>query len=283
MTIECKEISKNYGNTKALNKVSITFEDRKIYGLLGRNGAGKTTLLKIISGMIPQYKGKVVFNSLELVRGAMPGDVFFVEDKIRHFNKPASELFEIAERFYPEWDCEFTETAIKAFDLDVTRPVRKLSLGMKTMISTIIALSCGSDAIIFDEPVLTYDPLVRERFYELLLYAYDKKPRTIIISTHLVDEVSKLCERIVILEKGRIRMDLSLEEINTKAYTMLGPAGDIEEAITGLNVINSEVHGNYKLATIFDKKQKDISPNISVEQISLQKLFIHLVGADKHE
>ncbi len=283
MKIECKEISKSYGKTKALDKVSVDFEDRKIYGLLGRNGAGKTTLLKIISGMIPHYEGKVVFDGLELVHGAMPGDVFFVEDKIKHFYKPAGKLFEIAERFYPNWDHEFTETAIKAFDLDISTSFRKLSLGMKTMISTIIALSCGSDAIILDEPVLTYDPLVRERFYELLLYAYDKKPRTIIISTHLVDEVSKLCERIVILEKGTIRMDLSLEEIHTKAYTMLGPATDVENACSGLNVINIENHGNYKLATIFDRRKKDISPNISVEQISLQKLFIHLVGADNNE
>ena len=280
--IKFTNVTKKYGNTLALDHISLELPDSGIYCLLGRNGAGKTTFLKLLAGFIPATGGNIAVDGKSVSPGHMPEDVSFVENGSEQFNMKVSELIEIAAELQDEFDREFALEMMKRFKLKPDKKFRQLSFGMKTMLATIITLANNSKVILLDEPVLGFDAIMRDQFNTLLLESYHAHPRLIIVSTHLIDEIAKVTERLVIIDEGKILLETGIDDIDEKAYTLSGPTSTVLPLADSLNCIGRTTMGSVTAAHIYGDR---ITPpdGVAIDRLSLQDFFINIVGGNSNE
>jgi len=277
--IELKGVTKDYGKTVGIDDLSLAVDRPGIYCLLGRNGAGKTTFLKLIAGHIAATHGTVTVGGKNAGMLAMPEDVHFVESGAAQFNVRLSELFRYASGINPAFDLGFAEQMAKRFKLDLRKRFKQLSFGMKAMASTLIALSSGKEILLLDEPVLGFDPVMRKIFYELLQECCAEKPKTVIVSTHIIDEIEKVAERLIIIDKGRLALFCAMNEVDERAYSVTGPAEVVKAATKGLRVIGETTAGGFLSRNIYGERIEG-GENYSVAALGLQEFFIALVGGE---
>jgi len=278
--IEFKNVTKNYGTAAAINHISITIPESGIYCLLGRNGAGKTTFMKMLAGHIAASSGQITINNAKVSPSKMPDCVNYVESGAVQFNMRVGQLIDIASNLQDKFDRSFALKAASRFELNLNKKYNQLSFGMKTMLSTIITLANNSKIILLDEPVLGFDAIMRHQFNTLLLESYNAHPRVIIISTHLIDEIAKITERLIIIDKGKILIETGIEDIDEKAYTLSGAATQITPLLSQLNCIGKQTAGSIMSAHIYGKC---VTPptGITIDRLSLQDFFINIVGGNK--
>lgn len=281
--IEIKDLNKSYGKTKVLSDINLNIEENKIYGLLGRNGVGKTTLLKLISGQLIRNSGDVKLDGQEIFENekAME-DICLVREFASSIKeKKVKDILALARIVYKDWDIEYEQYLIKEFGLNIKKKYLKLSTGNQTMVGLIIGLASRSRITMFDEPTLGLDAAMRYKFYNLLLVDYEKNPRTVIISTHLIDEVANLFEEVVIINDQKITLKDNVDSLTKRSYFLSGREEIINKAIKDKLVINSEQFGSTKIVGIYGElSEEEIrvieKNNIEISNIPLQKLFIYL-------
>lgn len=275
--IELNQVSKQYGGTKVLNNFTMKIEEDGIYCLLGRNGAGKTTLLKSIAGHQNITEGEILIDANRINTACMETGVSYIENFAKHFNLPVKKLIQTACELDDSFDYGFATEMVERFELDEKKKFRKLSLGMKTMVSTIICLASNKRVILLDEPVLGFDAIMRAEFYELLLESFDRNPRIIIVSTHIIDEISKTIQKLIIIDQGILKFYDSIDIIDEKAYSISGLKSEVDHATESLHVIGEVLAGNFSTKYVLDDR---ISPSekLTIQATSLQDFFIQLVS-----
>lgn len=278
--IAFNDTTKLYGKTAALRNLSLTMESPGIYCLLGRNGAGKTTLLKTLAGHIAATSGSVTVAGKAVGMLAMPDSVHFVETGAEQFNIRLTGLFGAAAVINASFDRDFALEMASRFKLDTKKRFKQLSFGMKAMASTLIALSSGKDILVLDEPVLGFDPVMRRTFYELLQESCTQKPKIIIISTHIIDEIAKVAEKLIILDKGELKLYCGMNDLDENAYCVTGPAEKVKAATQGLRIISETKAGGFLSQYIYDRRVEE-SDQYTLSALSLQDFFIGLVGDEK--
>lgn len=286
ITIEVKNVAKYYGGTAALKNVSLTLAPGKIYGLLGRNGAGKTTLLNIITNKLFPSAGEVLIDGEPAVENdRAQAKLFHMSEKNLYPSEmKVREAFKWTREFYPDFAMDYALDLARKFALDLGKKVKALSTGYHSIFKLILALASGAPAILFDEPVLGLDANYRELFYRELLADYGAHPRTVVISTHLIDEVAGILEDVVIIKRGEIILTQPVEEILRLAYTVSGDAAGVDRYAAGRHVIREETMGRYKAATIYQRRdgterEAIAALGLEVTQARLQELFISLTNA----
>ncbi len=282
MSIEVRNITKNYGNTRALDQVSLTFEENKIYGLLGRNGAGKTTLLNIITNHIFASEGEILIDGMPAKENdAAQKKIYMMSEKDYYPTKmKVKDIYQWTKAFYPDFDMEYAMHASELFELNTNKAVKALSTGFNSIFKVIIALSVNTPYVLLDEPVLGLDANNRELFYRLLIEKYSNNPCTIVVSTHLIEEVSNVVENVMIIKKGKIIKNETRDELLSKGYTVSGAAAKIDSYILGKNVIGTDGLGGLKSAYILGELDRTgIPEGIEVTKMDLQKLFVQLTNA----
>lgn len=212
--IELKQVTKQYRQTTVLSSITLSIDEPGIYCLLGRNGAGKTALLKSIAGYQNITKGVIKIEGKTISTSALDTGVSYIENFVKHFNLPVRRLLQAASQVNPDFDHDFALKMMERFELDGKKKFRQLSLGMKTMVSTIICLASSRKVILLDEPVLGFDAIMRVEFYELLKESVQKHPRIIIESTHIIEEIARTIQKLIIIDKGSIRFFDTLESIH---------------------------------------------------------------------
>ncbi|MBU3075793.1 ATP-binding cassette domain-containing protein [Clostridium estertheticum] len=284
-TIKLLNVSKRYGDTFALDNISLTIEENKIYGLLGRNGAGKTTLLNIINNRIFADKGVISIDGKTLSRdkNALGNTYFMTEQNLYPQAMKVKELFKWSKEFYPNFDMTYALELSKKFELNINKRIRELSTGYASICKIINTMASGAEILMFDEPVLGLDANHRELFYKELMEGYIEKPKTIILSTHIIEEVSHLLERIVIIKDGKIINDENVEELLTKCYSVSGLNKNIDEYIKDKNCLSVDKMASYKSAVIMGnndgiEKEEIKKLGLEVSKVELQKLFIDLTN-----
>ena len=280
--IEINNITKKYGSHAAINGLTLNISQSGIYCLLGRNGAGKTTLMKILAGHIPATQGQITIEGKKVSPYAMPGSVIYNESGAWQFNLKVYTLIDFAAQLQPDFDRDFAMEMVARLELDANKKFSKLSLGMKTMLTTIVTLANRSKTVLLDEPTMGLDAIMRNQFNNLLLESYQAYPRVIIVSTHLIDEIAKVTERLIIIDKGRLLLESDMESIDEKAYTVTGPAKDVEPLIENLNCIAKTYAGSILAAHVNDQNIKAIPEGVSITRMGLQDFFINLVGGDSN-
>lgn len=275
--IELNQVTKRYGQASVLKNITLTIDEPGIYCLLGRNGAGKTTLLKSIAGYQNITSGSIKVDGKEITTSTLDTGVSYIENFSKHFNLPVRKLLKIASEVNPSYDYDFASEMMERFELDGKKKFNHLSLGMKTMISTIICLASSKEVILLDEPVLGFDAIMRVEFYDMLTESFKEHPRIIIVSTHIIEEIAKAIENLIIIDKGSIRFFDTLQSVGTKAFSVSGLKRDVETATRGLKVIGQDTVGGLVTCCIFDTPPQE-SASIEVRPLSLQDFFIQMVG-----
>ncbi len=275
-------VTKCYHKVTALDHVTLEMSDNKIYCLLGRNGAGKTTLLKLIAGYIKANSGTIRIDDKPVKTLNMPDCVNFIEKRAAQFNERVERLIQMAEKLDDHFDMDFAQDMLIKFRLDKNKKYHQLSFGMQTMLTTLISLASNSKIVLLDEPVLGFDAIMRSQFYELLNDSFERHPRLLIVSTHLIDEIAKSAHELIILDEGKFVFQSSLTDIDEKAYSITGVTHDVLPTLGNLNVIAQKTIGNYTTAYIFDCR-KDCYDKLTVQPLSLQEFFINLVGGNSDE
>ena len=275
--IELNQVTKRYGQASVLKNITLTIDEPGIYCLLGRNGAGKTTLLKSIAGYQNITSGSIRVDGREITTSTLDTGVSYIENFAKHFNLPVRKLLKIASEVNPSYDYDFASEMMERFELDGKKKFNHLSLGMKTMVSTIICLASSKDVILLDEPVLGFDAIMRVEFYDMLTESFKKHPRIIIVSTHIIEEIAKAIEKLIIIDKGSIRFFDTLQSVETKAFSVSGLQSEVEADTRGLKVIGQDTVGGLVTCCIFDTPPQE-SASIEVRPLSLQDFFIQMVG-----
>ncbi|MGG3572173.1 ABC transporter ATP-binding protein [Bacillus gobiensis] len=244
--VECTQLSKSYGNKKALNNISFHIRENSITGLIGRNGAGKTTLLKLLAGLSRETSGEVkVFSERPFNNLKVSMNTIFVDEDI---NLPDSlnltEILEEMKRFYPNWDMDLANRLFSYFSFHPKQKYDSLSKGMRSTYNMIIGLSARCALTIFDEPTTGMDSAARKDFYKALLKDYLDHPRTIIISNHHLHEMEAVLEDILLIKNGRNYLHMLVAELKELAIGIKGK----EETINRWTE-NSEIFYRKRIGT----------------------------------
>ncbi len=232
-------VGRTYGDVEALADVSFDIAENTIHGLLGRNGAGKTTLMKILTGLDWQTAGEVtVFGEAPFENPRVLGDVTFIRESQRYPDDVrVGQALSAAAAVMPRWDREFAADLLADFGLPARRRVKKLSRGMLSALGVVIGLASRAPLTFFDEPYLGLDAVSRRMFYDRLLADVAERPRTVVLSTHLIDEVADIVENVVVLDRGRVVLDAPAEDLRGSAAEVSGPADAVISFISGREVL----------------------------------------------
>lgn len=280
--VEIKGLTKSYGNVTAIKDVSFSLEPNKIYGLLGRNGAGKTTIMHMITAQLFPTSGELrVFGELPYENSRVLSQICFIKESQKYPDTyRIIDVLEISALFFPDFDREYAFSLIKDFNLPLKRRVKKLSRGMLSAVGIVVGLASRAPLTIFDEPYLGLDAVARSLFYDRLIEDYSEHPRCIVLSTHLIDEVSQLLEHVIVIDNGKIIINEDAEALRGQAVTVIGAAVKVNEFITDKEVISREPLGGLLSATLMGLTSMDQSRadmlGLEISPISLQQLIVHL-------
>lgn len=286
--IQIKNITKRYKSVTALDDVSLSFEFGKIYGFLGRNGAGKSTLINIIANRIFADYGEVLIDGIPAKENMGVHEKIFCMSEADLYDRDlkVKEHFKWTNRFYSDFDLEKALALSRKFELDVNKRFKALSKGYQSIFKLIVALSINVPYVIFDEPVLGLDANHRELFYSLLLKELENNERTLILATHLIEEVSNIIEEVVLIDRGKILLQKTVEELLETGYSVSGLAQEVDRYCDGRNVIGYDELGNLKVAYVLGEKAAlPQGSNLQIAAMNLQKLFVKITekGEDENE
>ena len=279
--IEVKNLTKRYKETLAVDNVSFTIEKDAIYGLLGRNGAGKTTIMSILTAQNFASSGDIrIFGEDPYENPRVLGRMCFVREGQKYPDEAtAMHAFRIAGLFYPNWDQAFADDLVADFQLPTKTRIKKLSRGQLSAVGVILGLASRAEITFFDEPYLGLDAVARQIFYDRLLEDYVEHPRTIILSSHLIDEVSNLLEHVIVIDKGRIVMDEETDAVRDRAATIVGDSAAVEAFVTGRQVIHRQSLGRVTSVTVLGRltdadRAQLAAAGLDATPVSLQQLIV---------
>lgn len=277
--IQIKNITKKYNGLTALDNVSFSFEFGKIYGFLGRNGAGKSTLINVIANRIFADEGTVLVDDVPARENMKVQEKIFCMSETDLYDKDLKikEHFKWINRFYDSFNIDKALEISEKFNLDTDKRFKALSKGYQSIFKLTVALSLNVPYVIFDEPVLGLDANHRELFYDLLLKDYEDGERTIIIATHLIEEVANIIEEVVLIDKGKILLQESVERLLETGYSISGITKEVDDYCTDKNVIGYDELGSLKIAYVLGEKTPlPENSNLQISAMNLQKLFVKL-------
>ncbi|QNO38490.1 ABC transporter ATP-binding protein [Protaetiibacter sp. SSC-01] len=282
--IRVEGLGKTYGHgantVRAVADASFALEENRIHGLLGRNGAGKTTLMQLLTGQEFANAGTVeVFGESPVENARVLDRVCFIKESQRYPDDfRVKHVLRSAPWFFPEWDEDFADDLVERFRLPVNRRVKKLSRGQLSAVGVIVGLASRAPLTFFDEPYLGLDAVARQLFYDTLLADFAEHPRTVVLSTHLIDEVSNLLEHVVVIDEGRIIIDADADDLRGSAIDVVGARGAVESFTSGREVLHRSALGGLATATIagLDEAGRAAAREAGLElaPVSLQQLVI---------
>ncbi len=277
--IEARGLRKTYGATVALDGVDLKVEEGRILGLIGPNGAGKSTALNAILGLTP-YQGEltVLGRNPWTQRDLLMRDVCFIADVavLPRWMK-VSQALDYVEGVHPRFDRAKAEAFLAKTDIKRTSRVRHLSKGMVTQLHLALVMAIDARLLVLDEPTLGLDLLYRKQFYDTLLNDYFDASRTIVVTTHQVEEIQHILTDLAFIKHGRIVLESSMEAFETRYLEVMVQPGNVAAA-RALGPINErQVFGRSIL--LFDGVARDrLAPLGEVHTASIADLFVAVMG-----
>lgn len=285
--IECVDLTKTMIDRKALDQLSLTIDEDKITGLIGRNGAGKTTLMKILAGYWHETSGKVeVFSERPFNNLFVSANTIYVDDLMSFsHNLTLEEILKEAERAYPNWDAVFAQRLFDYFSFHPKSKHDSLSKGKKSTFNVIIGLASRCKLTMFDEPTTGMDASVRKDFYRALLKDYLAHPRSIIVSSHHLEEIEDVLEDIILIDNGKLFFHESMDELKEYAQGITGrteillPLLANEEVIYQTQVGENSTYAVVKTGNSAVEKAKKFG--MPTGAVAPNDLCIYLTAKDK--
>lgn len=283
--LEIKDLTKYYGNTLGVENLSLSLEEGEIFGFIGPNGAGKSTTIRSVMNLINKTSGKVLFMGDELTNdnlnlkkqiGYLPSEIYLYDDLT------VREMLDYHEKFYDENIHERRVSLVSRLKLDENKNIEDLSLGNLKKLGIILAFMHQPKLLILDEPTSGLDPIMQQVFYELLK---EEKARgtTIFYSTHILSEISKICDRVGIIKDGKLLKIEPIKELKSKNLNYITiESNQIDEIINDLKLDKNLKEGNvirFKNQLSANELIKKLSyyeiDNLLIEEATLEEIFLH--------
>jgi ABC-2 type transport system ATP-binding protein len=297
--VELRDVVVRYGRSDdlALDGATLTIRPGTITGLLGRNGAGKTTLAALLAAFRRPTSGSVRLGSdaeledpfenpwttmhTQLVRES--GDVWG--------DSKAKDTLDYYAALRPHWDADLAGRLLDEFEISPRKHPDQMSRGKRSALGAVIGLASRAPLTIFDEVYLGMDAPSRYAFYDALLADYAEHPRTIVLSSHLIDEVERLFEDVVVIDRGKVLLAEPAEDVRGRGVSLTGPTELVDRFVDGREVLARQRLGGTAQVTLFgtfgaDERAAATGAGLEVGSVPVQDLFVHLTrrpGSDREE
>lgn len=286
--IEFKNLTKSYKFNTVLNHINFTIEEGTLTGIIGRNGVGKTTLMKLITGYIHKTGGDVhVFSEDPFNNLKVSANSILVDDSMSFSDKLSlSEILIEAERFYANWDQQLAHRLFTYFNFHPDLRHHQLSKGKKSTFNAIIGIASHCPLTIFDEPTTGMDTAARRDFYRALLKDYIAHPRTILLSSHHLEEIEDLLENILLIHDGTIRFHGPISDLQEMFVKLIGKKEVIHQQIEGRKGFGHRNDGPiYKMyvKNSFSEDEQSLltSKGIKIVPVSANDAYVILTSSSK--
>lgn len=250
--IEVRGVTRSFRKTTALNNVSFEVPEGSICGLLGRNGAGKTTLMALISGQDKPTSGEVLVNGHAPFENANTlTQISYIRDNQRYPDDyKLKHILRIAPAFAPRWNATLAQELVDGFRIPEKTAIKKLSRGQLSSVAIVLGLASQAPITLFDEPYLGLDVAARHFFYDILIREIAETPRTILFSTHLIEEAESLFDHVALIEAGEIVLAGDPDDVRAGAYVASGIGAGIDSFLASRLVLSSQAVGVMKSAIV---------------------------------
>ncbi|MEU4689359.1 ABC transporter ATP-binding protein [Actinoplanes sp. NPDC023714] len=287
LAIRTTDLRVRYGDTEALHGLDLDLPGGKIYGLLGRNGAGKSTLLAALAGFRKPSAGTVriggepVFENLAVTTRIC---LIREDGAVGDPSDNLGDVLDMARHLRPSWDKRYAEQLMDRFALPRKKTISALSRGQRSAFGVVVGLASRAPLTLFDEAHLGMDAPTRQLFLDELLRDYLERPRTFVISTHLIEEQSPLFEEVLIIDRGRMLVHEELDELRSRGVSVTGPAEEVDAFVAGLTVLSRQRLGPTEQAMVYgalgdDQRRQAKARGLELGPVGVQDLFIHLTSA----
>lgn len=284
--IECHGLTKSFGKVRALDHLSVTIRENKITGFIGRNGAGKTTLLKILAGYWRPTSGHVeVFGQAPYNDLFVSANSIFITDSMNFSDMLTLEqIMETAAGFYEKWDMSFAKRLFRYFGFEPQAIYENLSKGKKSTFNGLVGLASRCALTMFDEPTTGMDAAVRKDFYRALLKDYLAHPRTILLSSHHLPEVEHILEDVFLIEEGKERLHIGMDDLKEYAIGLTGLRESLEAWAQDKEIIYKRQLNERELYIVVKNEYSTdaiMELGFSLTSVSANDLCIYLTSKTK--
>ena len=213
--VEFKNVCKSYGEKKVLKDINLTIPRGKIIGLLGKNGTGKSTLIKLLNDLLTPTSGEILINGEKVGVNSKKIISYLPERTYLDKSMTVEKVINYFEDFYDNFDSKKALKLLKDLDLDVNQKLNKMSKGMQEKVQLVLVMSRKAELYILDEPLGGVDPATRDYILDTILNNFDEGA-SVIISTHLISDIEKILDEVIFIDKGKIILQDSAEELRKK-------------------------------------------------------------------
>jgi ABC-2 type transport system ATP-binding protein len=277
--IEAVGLGKRYGRRWALQDCSVTIPVGRVVGLVGANGAGKTTLLHLVVGLLSPSAGTVS------VLGGGAGDGpdqlarvgFLAQDAPMYATLSVGDHLRLGKELNRRWDDTAASQRIDDLGLDLTQRAGQLSGGQRAQLALTLAVAKRPELLILDEPVAGLDPLARREFLALLMASVAEHELTVVLSSHLISDIERVCDHLIVLAESRVQLAGDLHELLATHRVLTGPRRDVDELPAGVDVIEAS-HTERQTTLVVKASAPVIDPAWSVEELGLEDLVLAYLG-----
>ena len=280
--IELKNVSKSYGDLKALDAVNLEIPPGKIVGLVGPNGAGKTTLLRALTGEL-DYQGdaRVLGYEPRTQRAELMGKTGVIHDiAVLPSWMKVRELLNFLEGIHPGFHREKAESFLKSTTIPMDKKIKSLSKGMKTQLHLAVTLAAETRLLILDEPTHGLDILFRKQLYTSVLEDYFDEEKTVLISTHQIEEVEHILSDVIFINKGKILLYASIEELAQHFTQLTVPADQAEALREQLNPMTEYGILGRRVFLLENTESKALVGLGDIQTPSVADIFVALMGGE---
>jgi len=280
--LSAQNVNKKFGNFQALKNVNINIDKGKIVGLIGPNGAGKTTLLKSVLGL-DSCDGKLTVLGIDPYkkRADLMKEICFIAD-VAVLPKwiKVSQVLKFTEQTHPNFSIEQAKQFLSRTKITMKHKVKELSKGMTAQLHLAIVMSINAKLLVLDEPTLGLDILFRKQFYDNLLNDYFDNERTIIITTHQVEEIEHILTDVVFIREGEIVLNANMDELTNSYFEVMVNQENYDEAMTHQPLTIRKVFGKHIM--LFNATSREIVETLGeVQRPSVSDLFVALMQEEQ--
>jgi len=284
--IQLDNVSKSFGSTRALEGLSTTIQRNRVVGLLGLNGAGKTTTMKLLCGLLKADSGTVRLFGEDPWRfesGQRRRIGFLSEDEFPFEEMTFTDAAQFTSRFYPSWDEEYLADLVDLLDVPPDQTYSSLSRGQQRKFYLALVLAPRPELVLLDDPASGLDVTVRREFMQSLLPLMDEQESTILFSSHVMSDVERVAEEVVIIHEGRERLHRSLDDLKEHVQEVMVSGDSVRPPDDALG--GEQADG--EVSFLLDEPDEDVleayrndGHDVRIRSLSLEDLFVKLVEDD---
>jgi len=280
--LETQGLGKRYGGQWALRDCALEIPRGSVTALVGPNGAGKTTLLRMAVGLTRPSTGTVRVLGLDPhsdAAAALPRVGFLAQEHPLFGGFTVAEILRVGRELNPGWDDEAARARIAELDLPLKKKVRSLSGGQRAQVALTLALAKRPELLLLDEPVASLDPLARREFLQSVLEAVAERGLTVVLSSHILAELERVCDHLVILAVGRTQLAGSIDEIVASHRLLTGPR-DAAEDVARLHEVVRESHADRQTTLLVHANGHVYDSRWTVHELDLEEIVLAYLGQD---